>query len=1129
MGVGANFTLLGLGKFSQLKIPAVSLPTAVTIFGNHMHCVSRFWILAIARSLVMLMICVTLGVAPTSAQPAPPSTSDLSSKNILLLYSYGHGGKGIGLLDEGLLSALERGGIRINNLFFEYLDLERNKVDPHYGQRLQELLTKKYAARSIDLILTVQQPAQKWLMNEGKNIAPDAVAITVHASASTMADAGHRRLVSEFATLDIKGTLENALKLFPDTKRVVFVSGNSEVDKQIAAAAARASDPWKTKLTFEHTTDMALDAMLAHVVKLPANTIVIFTQFTRDSKGHVTVPYEVEASLIKAANAPVFGLYDFNLINGGIGGSVVSVKGLGERTGQLMLDLLSGKLQLQQAVTRVDYDAIPMFDWAQIQRWGADPDRLPKNTIFVNHVPSVLEQYGSYVVGVTVFIAALFLLITSLFVSRRRHALTEESLRESESRYRTLIEHAPDAIVIFDLDTGRFADCNMAAQKLFGCTGEDLLKGGPEVFYPPEQLQNRSSSDVIAQVSRQVMAGEDVEFERIVRQPHGKELVCEARLVRLPAADRRLIRISYLDITERKRSEEALRIAATAFESQLGMIVTNTDGVILRVNKAFTDITGYAAKEVIGQNPRILASGRHNISFYAAMWSSITECGSWQGEIWNRHKDCREFPEWLTISAVKNEAGLPTHYVGTFSDITARKSAEEEISNLAFYDPLTKLPNRRLLLDRLAWALASGSRHERKAAMLFVDLDNFKTLNDTLGHANGDLLLQQVAHRLSACVREGDTVARLGGDEFVVMLEDLSENVIEAATQAEVTGEKILATLSQTYLLAGVDHHSTASIGVTLFGDKQEDTDEPLKRADLAMYQAKAAGRNTLRFFDPQMQAVVSARAALENDLRLAIDKDQFLLHYQVQVADDDVITGVEALVRWQHPLRGMISPASFIPLAEDSGLILPLGLWVLRAACAQLATWAKAVNTRKLTIAVNVSSRQFHQVDFVDQVLAVINETGANPHRLKLELTESLLIDDVENVIAKMTALREVGVGFSLDDFGTGYSSLAYLKLLPLDQLKIDQGFVRDVLTDANDAAIAKLVIVLAQSLGLMVIAEGVETEAQRDFLASQGCRAYQGYLFGRPLPIDELTVLFSENGRAVTEHADELSVCGR
>ncbi|MDO9167038.1 MAG: EAL domain-containing protein [Rhodoferax sp.] len=559
------------------------------------------------------------------------------------------------------------------------------------------------------------------------------------------------------------------------------------------------------------------------------------------------------------------------------------------------------------------------------------------------------------------------------------------------------------------------------------------------------------------------------------------------------------------DITTRREAEEALRIAATAFESQEGILVTDITRVILRVNQAFTAITGYTADEAVGQNPRLLSSGRHDTAFFSAMAHSIEHDGRWHGEIWNRRKNGEIYPQWLTITAVKDDAGRATHYVGIFTDITARKMAEDEIESLAFFDPLTRMPNRRLLMDRLEQALAAGARRQRKGALLFVDLDNFKTLNDTLGHDKGDLLLEQVARRLAACVREGDTVARLGGDEFVVLLEDLSENAMEAATQAEAVGEKILTELSQSYQLASQEHHSTASIGITLFGEQQEGIDEPLKRADLAMYQAKAAGRNTVRFFDPQMQAVVTARAELETGLREAVAKNQFLLHYQAQVTGERRVTGAEALVRWQHPLRGMVSPAEFIPLAEETGLILPLGRWVLETACTQLALWATRADMAHLTVAVNVSPRQFHQRDFVEQVLAVLERTGANPHRLKLELTESLLVSNIEDVIAKMHALKGKGVGFSLDDFGTGYSSLSYLKRLPLDQLKIDQGFVRDILIDANDAAIARMVVALANSLGLTVIAEGVETAAQRDFLASQGCHAYQGYLFSRPLPLGE------------------------
>jgi diguanylate cyclase (GGDEF)-like protein/PAS domain S-box-containing protein len=585
----------------------------------------------------------------------------------------------------------------------------------------------------------------------------------------------------------------------------------------------------------------------------------------------------------------------------------------------------------------------------------------------------------------------------------------------------------------------------------------------------------------------------------------GQVMHFEARIV--PSTPDSLVTI-VRDITERKHAEEALRIAATAFESQEGILITNTATVILRVNQTFTDITGYSADEAVGQTPRLLSSGRHDDVFFAQLWQSVTQQGAWQGEIWNRRKCGEIFPEWLTITAVKNETGEVTHYVATFTDISSHKEAENQIKHLAFYDPLTNLPNRRLLLDRLAQALSGCIRHQRKGALLFVDLDDFKTINDTLGHYQGDLLLEQVALRLSSCIREGDTVARLGGDEFVVMLEDLSEVTLEAATQAETVGDKILVTLNQPYQLGESEHHSTPSIGITLFGDDpHENIDEPLKRADLAMYQAKAAGRNTLRFFDPQMQTVVTARAALESGLREAIPQGQLLLHYQAQVVGNPPqITGVEALVRWQHPERGMVSPAEFIPLAEDTGLILPLGQWVLESACRQLALWAHQPGRAHLTIAVNVSARQFRQHDYVAQVLAVLARTGANPQRLKLELTESLLVVNVEEVIAKMSALKEQGVGFSLDDFGTGYSSLSYLKRLPLDQLKIDQGFVRDILIDPNDATIAEMVIALATSLGLSVIAEGVETEAQKDFLAHLGCHTYQGYLFSRPLPIEAL-----------------------
>ncbi|HYN77916.1 MAG TPA: EAL domain-containing protein [Lamprocystis sp. (in: g-proteobacteria)] len=460
----------------------------------------------------------------------------------------------------------------------------------------------------------------------------------------------------------------------------------------------------------------------------------------------------------------------------------------------------------------------------------------------------------------------------------------------------------------------------------------------------------------------------------------------------------------------------------------------------------------------------------------------------------------------VSIGPLLGPDGEPIGSVATLTDITQRKAAEDQIEQLAFYAPLTHLPNRRLLQDRLRQVLAAGARSPRQGALLFIDLDNFKELNDTLGHDIGDLLLQQVAERLIDCVRAGDTVARQGGDEFVVILKDLSEQSAAAAAQAQDVGAKIKAALNQPYRLAGHDCRSTPSIGATLISDHQTTVDELLKRADLAMYQAKAAGRNTLRFYDPAMQAVLDARTALEAQLRQGLREGQFLLYYQPQVDCAGRLTGAEALLRWQHPQRGLVLPGQFIPLAEATGLILPLGHWVLETACTQLAVWAGRPETADLTLAVNVSPRQFRDPDFVGQVRVVLKHSGVDPRRLKLELTESLLLDDVPDTIAKMTALKALGLGFSLDDFGTGYSSLTYLKRLPLEQLKIDQSFVRDVLTDPNDAAIARTIIALAHSLGLAVIAEGVETAGQREFLLDNGCRAFQGYLFGRPGPVEAL-----------------------
>ncbi len=460
---------------------------------------------------------------------------------------------------------------------------------------------------------------------------------------------------------------------------------------------------------------------------------------------------------------------------------------------------------------------------------------------------------------------------------------------------------------------------------------------------------------------------------------------------------------------------------------------------------------------------------------------------------------------WLELRIHPFADGLAVY----FRDVTQRKVAEEKIHHLAFYDPLTELPNRQLLQDRLAHALADSAINGQFGALMFIDLDNFKILNDTLGHPQGDVLLQKVAARLKGCVRKTDTVARLGGDEFVVLLQNLGADAQAAARKAQIVADKVLVTLREPYDLSGQQHYSTGSIGVTPFSKQQGgviEVSDLLKQADLAMYQAKNLGRNTVCFFDPSMQAIVSASAALSADLRAGLEQRQFVVYYQPQFDVGRRITGVEALLRWQHPERGRVKPSEFIPVAEETGLIVPLGHWVLEQACKQLAQWAPQPRTAGLSISVNVSVRQFRYPDFVDSVVALIKSTGIQPSKLKLELTESLLADRMDVTIAKMGTLKALGVTLSLDDFGMGYSSLAYLNRLPLNQLKIDKSFVADVSSDPRDAAISRAIIFLAQSMGLEVMAEGVETEAQMQFLAAQGCGFFQGFLFSPPLTIAQL-----------------------
>lgn len=688
-------------------------------------------------------------------------------------------------------------------------------------------------------------------------------------------------------------------------------------------------------------------------------------------------------------------------------------------------------------------------------------------------------------------------------------------LRESRGMLNLILDTVPQAIFWKDRNCV-YLGCNRVFARDAGLSHPDEVIGKTDFDLP----WTREESDAYRTDDQEVMNSKTTKLH-IIEQQHvfdGTHYWLDTS--KMPLADGEIFGILgiYENITERKHLEEDRRIAAITFETQEAILITDAAASIMRVNQAFQDITGYSAEDVIGKNPRILQSGRHDEDFYHAMWSTLSETGKWSGEIWDKRKNGEIYPKSITITAVYDDRGQVSNYVAVFTDISQRKRSEEEIRNLAFYDPLTQLPNRRLLMDRLQQAMAISMRSGLHGALIFLDMDHFKNINDTLGHAMGDLLLIEVANRLKACVREGDTVARLGGDEFVVVLEELSNQLDEVATQSELVAEKIRFRLSQPYDLDNHEYHTTPSIGISLFRDHLENMEELLKHADVAMYQAKTAGRNTIRFFDPEMQTALEVRAALEADLRHALEKREFRLYYQIQVDNLHRPLGAEALLRWDHPERGFVLPDQFIPLAEDTGLILPIGLWVLQTACSQLRAWQGDARTRDLTMAVNVSARQFHQVDFVDQIKQVLLESGAKPSLLKLELTESTVLKNIEDTISKMHEIIQLGVRFSMDDFGTGYSSLAYLKRLPLEQIKIDKSFVLDITNDPNDAAIVHTTIAMSQALGLEVIAEGVETEAQRDFLDNHGCRAFQGFLFSKPVSPERFEALLVSAGHQAT-----------
>jgi diguanylate cyclase (GGDEF)-like protein/PAS domain S-box-containing protein len=791
-----------------------------------------------------------------------------------------------------------------------------------------------------------------------------------------------------------------------------------------------------------------------------------------------------EARTLAAIKASNSALWDYDLVSGRVHLSEAWAQFLGEESGEADTDFR----ELAARVPAEDREAVrPMLVRAVKGEGGSScraEYRVRKRDgsyIWVRSEGRVVERDAE----------GRALRMTGII-----HNITER--KQAETEYRTIVQTTGDAFWMVAAGDGRILEVNPAACAMSGYSREEMLS------MHVSDIEGVQSEVEIERNRDLLISGVPLKLESRHRRKDGAMVDVEvsARYMDVRGG----VIVAFIrDISARNEAEREFRIAAAAFESQEGMLITDAESRILRVNNAFTEITGYQPEEVIGRDPNVLNSGRHDRAFYDAMWRALEGSGAWSGEIWNRRKNGEVYPEHLTITAVRDASGNITNYVASMADITSRKQSEAEIQRLAYYDHLTNLPNRRLLLESLKQALAVSGRGKRHGALLFIDLDNFKTLNDTLGHDFGDLLLRQAAARLMACVREGDGIARLGGDEFVVILLELSADPLEASEQAKDAGETILAALAAPFQLGAHAHACTASIGITLFFGRSAEADELLKQGDIAMYHAKHAGRNTLRFFDQKMQESINVRAAIESELRQARARDELELYYQPQVDAKGRPQGAEVLLRWRRPGHGLVPPAEFIGLAEETGLIVPIGAWAVDQVCARIAAWKGRPGFRNLTLAVNISSGQFHREDFVEQVRDSIRRHDINPLLLKLELTESLALADIESTIRKMATLKGDGVNFSLDDFGTGYSSLAYLKRLPLNQLKIDQSFVRNIASDNADKVMVMAIASLGMNFELNIAAEGVETEMQFKLLHRYGCDTFQGYLFSQPLPVGE------------------------
>lgn len=1027
---------------------------------------------------------------------------DLSHKRILLLFSYHSTFPTSTKVLDGLHQAF---GDNQPLLDVEYMDSKHIDDDASRQLFRQLLAYKLKRLPTYDLIITADDNALDFALANREALFNSAPIVFLGVNniekALSLEDTPWVTGVVEAPSFDT--SLSLAQTLFPQRDNVYVivdnrVSGQSDYHSLLSHWHNFGNLRFHT-LSLQQLSWQQLGQRLSD---LGSQDLVLLLSAYNDKNSQFKTFDESLTFIAQHNRVPLFHFWEHGIGSGILGGVLVSHREQGLQAGLMARKVLSGE-SISDIKILSESPNRPIFDFRRMSNFDIRPSQLPENSLVLYQPHSLWHKYRVQLSVLMLFFLMLVVIAIYLIKNNIKMRLLSHRLAEQTSFFRLLMATLPDLVWVKD-PHGVYLACNKRFEQFFGASEKEILNKTDYDFLDKALADSHRQDDLIALNSNARSINE--EYIQYASDGHTELL----ETIKTPVYDKqhgRLLGVLGVgrDITQRKANEESLQLLANVVKNTAeGVVITNAERHIIEINAAFSDITGYHRTEALGKNPSILKSGEHDNAFYDKMWSNINKRGRWSGEIYNRRKNGEVFPAWQTISEVRNHAGEITHYVSVFSDISELKKSQEKISFLAYHDSLTNLPNRVLLKERLDQAIKHADRDGRSFTLMYMDLDNFKNINDSMGHAEGDQLLVDVANNLRSILREKDTIGRLGGDEFILLFDD-----IDSPAQAGLMAEKILKHIQQPIKLSNNIVNISASIGICMYPEDGSDAGELWRNSDAAMYRAKHLGRNSYNFYTEELTRKASERMQIESDLRHALSNNEFVLYYQPQIdTESHKIIGAEALIRWIHPKHGMIPPDQFIPVAEETGLILDIGEWVLEQAAWQAKTWLDQ-GMDIGAVAVNIAGPQITKEDLTEKVKSVLKRHNLPPKHLALELTETFIMTN-EQTIRHLQQLSELGIELAIDDFGTGYSSLSYLKKLPIDKLKIDKSFIGDIPIDTDDMAICRTIIALSENLGLCVLAEGVETMEQSNYLKQYGCTLVQGYGYSKPLPASELEAFY-------------------